>query len=78
MAKKTPAEFVVCFRNEGAEDLEVRKVYPLIRDDEELAKGFFCVIDESGEDYLYPTDFFAPIEIPDGAASKLLSASTKL
>ena len=76
MTKKTSAGFVVCLRNEGAEDLEVRKVYPLVRDDEELAKGFLRVIDESGEDYLYPIDLFAAIEIADGAASKLLSAST--
>lgn len=74
MAKTAFTGFVVCLRNEGAEDLEVRKVYSVIQDDEASAKGFLRVIDESGEDYLYPAEFFAEVEIPEAAASQLRSA----
>lgn len=77
MAKTTSTSFVICLRNEGAEDLEVRKVYSVIPDDEALAKGFLRVVDDSAQDYLYPEEFFAPIEIPEAAAIKLRSASTE-
>lgn len=77
MAKTAFTAFVVCLRNEGAEDLEIAKVYQAIPDDDATGKGFVRVIDESGEDYLYPEAFFAPVEIPEAAASQLRSARTK-
>jgi len=75
MAKTTSPAFVVCLRNEGSEDLDVRKVYPVVADEDAFTKGFLRVIDESGEDYLYPVELFAPIEISDAAATELRSAS---
>jgi hypothetical protein len=77
MAKTAFTGFVVCLRNEGAEDLEVRKVYSVVKDDESSARGFLRVIDESGDDYLYPANFFAPVEVPDSAASQLRSAKSR-
>lgn len=73
--KTTSSAFVVCLRSEGAEDLDVRKVYAVITDEDALSRGFLRVIDESGEDYLYPADLFAPIELSDAAATQLRSAS---
>jgi hypothetical protein len=64
-------DFVVCLRNEGAEDLGVRKVYAVVRDEDAASKGFLRVIDESGEDYLYPAELFAFVEVPEEAAQEL-------
>jgi len=58
--------WVVCLRNEGyAASLERRKVYRLIQDENASGHGLLRVIDESGEDFLYPQDFFARVELSD-------------
>ena len=58
-------QFVICVRNEGYEaSLEIRKVYDLLKDEEAKSHGLLRVIDESGEDYLFPEDFFVPIDLP--------------
>ncbi len=56
--------FVLCIENRGAEDLDVRKVYRVLPDRAAAATGYVRVIDESGEDYLYPASFFVPVEVP--------------
>lgn len=57
-------QYVVCVKNTRYPvSLELRKIYQTIPDPE-VGKRFVRVIDESGEDYLYPSDFFVPIEIP--------------
>jgi len=56
--------FVVCLRNKGYEvSLERRKIYQVLADPEAAKHKQIRVIDESGEDYLYPQRFFAPIEL---------------
>lgn len=64
-------QFAICVRNKGAEDLEVRKVYEILPDVRAAKDGYVRVIDESGEDYLYPGAFFVPIELPRGAGRSL-------
>jgi len=67
-------EFVVCVRNEGYEaSLELCKIYQAIPDAGAARHHLLRVIDESGEDYLYPQDFFLPIELPK-AIEKAFSA----
>jgi hypothetical protein len=57
-------KFVVCLRNKGYEvSLERRKIYQVLPDPEAAKVKQIRVIDESGEDYLYPQSFFAPIEL---------------
>ena len=56
--------FVLCIENRGAEDLDVRKVYRVLPDKGAAATGYVRVVDESGEDYLYPSRFFVPVEVP--------------
>ena len=57
--------FVVCVKNEGyAASLELRKIYENIPDKRASEHQMIRVIDESGEDYLYPVDFFVPIDLP--------------
>jgi len=61
--------YVVCVENRGnPAALEVRKIYRVIEDASAESRGLIRVIDESGEDYLYPERFFVPIEVPREAA----------
>ena len=63
--RSTRKRFVVCLRNKGYEvSLERRKIYQALADPEAAKHKQIRVIDESGEDYLYPQSFFAPIELP--------------
>ena len=58
--------FGVCVRNDGYEEsLEPRKIYEILDDAEAGKHKLIRVIDEEGEDYLYPRDWFLPIELPD-------------
>jgi len=72
---KVNSRFVICIRNEECEDLEPRKVYEVLPDEAAAADGYLRVIDESGEDYLYPQDYFLAIELPKAAEKALLSAA---
>lgn len=57
--------FAVCVRNEGVEaSLELRKLYEVVADPEAEDDGMLRVIDESGEDYLFPSDFFVLAPLP--------------
>ena len=67
-------EFVICIDNQNADDLEVWKVYQILPDEPAAQDNYLRVIDESGEDYLYPADYFVPIELPERAERLLLSA----
>ena len=64
-ARSTKASsFVVCVRNDGfAASLETRKIYEMLPDSQATASGMIRVIDESGEDYLYPAEWFIPIHL---------------
>src|SRR5438477_3663940 len=59
--------YAICVENRGAEDLEIRKVYRVLNDKTAAATGYVRVIDESGEDYLYPADYFVSVELPPKA-----------
>lgn len=65
--------FVVCIRNEGCDDLEIRKLYPVLEDESAKRSGFIRVIDESGEDYLYPCGNFLVIELSPAVEETLSS-----
>ena len=65
-------KFLLCIENEGYEaSLELRKLYEQLPDKEAEHHKQVRIIDESGEDYLYPSDFFAPIRLPIQTRSKL-------
>lgn len=67
MAKRPhkKAEYVICINNEGyPASLELLKVYRVVPDEEAAIDDDIRVVDESGEDYLYPASFFAPIRVP--------------
>lgn len=70
-AKKSQPEFVFCLCNDDCDDLEVRKVYQVLPDPAAARAGYLRVIDESGEDYLYPADYFVTVELPVAVAKTL-------
>lgn len=72
---RSAGKFLLCIRNEDCEDLEPRKLYLVLPDETAAADGYVRVIDESGEDYLYPQEYFFPIELPKAAEKALLSAA---
>ena len=72
--KEARIDFAVCIDNEGYNDLEVRKVYCVLPDVKALEVGCMRVIDESGEDYLYPADRFISLDLPETERRRLLTA----
>ena len=63
--------FVLCIENKDRDDLEKGKVYPCIADDDALQEGYLRIVDESGEDYLYPESYFVPVDLPQRAQDAL-------
>jgi len=63
--------FAICLKNKGCEDLVVRKVYPILPDERAEKDKHLRVIDESGEDYLYPANYFIVLELPQKAERAL-------
>ena len=64
--------FVVCVRNTGhPASLEVRKIYRVLSDRSAERHGMLRVVDESGEDYLYPAKLFMPLDLPQSLRSAL-------
>lgn len=74
--RKAPKpRFVVCVQNEGYEaSLERNKIYAFIPDPDAARDGDIRVVDESGEDYLYPAAWFVPIDVPEAVEESLLHA----
>jgi hypothetical protein len=76
MSKKAATTYLLCVDNKGYEAaLEARKLYALVPDEGAKARGYVRVIDESGEDYLYPAARFVPLELPLAARRALAEAS---
>ena len=64
-AAKSTSRFVICVDNtDYPASLELHKIYRVIPDKGAQADGDLRVIDESGEDYLFPADYFLPIQLP--------------
>ena len=63
--------FVLCIENKDCEDLEKRKIYQTLPDEEADKEGYIRVIDESGEDYLYPQSYFIVVQLPRDAQEAL-------
>lgn len=72
---KTRRQFAVCVRNEGYEvSLELRKIYEVLPDSVAARHRQLRVIDESGEDYLFPAAWFAVIQLPAPTKRAVLAA----
>jgi hypothetical protein len=70
-------DFAICIANEGYEDLEIWKLYRLLPDAKAAEVGCLRVIDESGEDYLYPAGRFVQVTFPADVRQRLLATVGK-
>ena len=76
MSNLVSKQLVVCVQNEGyPASLEKRKIYVALRDPTAEKHGQLRVIDESGDDYLYPKGFFRSIALPDSIKKAVLAAA---
>lgn len=66
-------QYALCIDNRDCEDLEIRKLYRIVPDEEAAHEGYLRVIDESGEDYLYPRSYFVIVDVPQQAHAVLRS-----
>jgi hypothetical protein len=70
---KEYSEFALCVANSGYDDLDIWKVYQVLPDPKAAEVGCLRVIDDSGEDYLYPADRFVQVMFPDEVRERLLA-----
>ena len=71
------ADYVVCVDNvDYPASLELHKIYRTLPDEDARADSDLRIVDESGEDYLFPAGMFVPINPPDQVRSSLLRASS--
>jgi len=76
--KPRSPKFVVCVDNAGCPvSLERHKIYRVVADEDAAEEGDIRVVDESGEDYLYPASCFVPIEVPAAVRKSLAGASRR-
>lgn len=74
--EKISEKFVVCINNENyPSSLELHKIYRVLPDNDAAADGDLRVVDESGEDYLYPLSYFVPIQVPQSVEESLRKVS---
>jgi hypothetical protein len=67
--------YVVCVRNDGySASLELRKIYRVLSDEDASLHRLIRVIDESGDDYLYPASFFVAVSLPETVRRALARA----
>ena len=64
-------KFALCVENKDCEDLEKRKIYQVLPDEDSEKEGYLRVVDESGEDYLYPQSYFILVHLPREAQDAL-------
>jgi hypothetical protein len=75
MAKPQSKQLVVCIKNDGyPAALEKRKIYVALRDPQAEKHDLVRIVDESGDDYLYPKTFFRPIALPQSVKGVLAAA----
>jgi len=71
------ARFAVCLNNDNYEaSLELGKIYQVLPDAKAAKHGLSRVIDESGEDYLFPADWFHPVKLPSSVQHVLVQAAS--
>ena len=68
---KEKYNFGLCIENKDCEDLEKRKIYKALPDEEAEREGFIRIIDDSSEDYLYPRSYFIAVQLPREAQEAL-------
>lgn len=77
-AEIKPIRYALCIDNGGyPESLEVRKVYAVLPDERAAVNNYIRVVDETGEDYLYPDRYFVVVDVPEHAARMMLDHASQ-
>jgi len=72
--KNNKIKLALCLRNDDCDDLEIRKIYRILPDKRAEQDGYLRIVDDSGEDYLYPESYFLFIEIPQEVHKQVFAA----
>jgi hypothetical protein len=75
-ANSNETQFVICIANKGYDDLDVWKVYRVLPDAKAMDVGCIRVVDESGEDYLYPATCFVSVSFPKAIRDQLVAVES--
>ena len=67
--------FVVCVTNDGCDDLTAWRLYRVMPDEKAAEENYLRIVDDSGEDYLYPAQRFAEVDVPEASEQALLSSA---
>lgn len=76
-SRNPPSEFVLCIKSDDPDLLTPRMIYRRLDDQAAAKSRYFRVIDNEGEDYLYPARFFVPIDVPPSVRRSLLRPSAR-
>lgn len=73
---ESQGSYYLCIKNRGyAASLQLRTVYQALADSEAERHGMLRIVDDSGEDYLFPASYFVAIEVPNAAAALFAGAA---
>lgn len=68
--------FAVCVANDGCDDLSAGMLYRVLPDEAAACEGLLRVIDDSGEDYLYPASRFVVVQVPQSEEQRVLAVAS--
>jgi hypothetical protein len=77
MGESNRRRYALCVHAVEGEDVEVRRVYEVVRDELAAKRGHIRVVDESGEDYLYPAELFVILDLPREVERALRQRTTR-
>jgi len=66
--------FALCLNTGTADDLHLHTVYRVLPDERAAEAGYLRIIDESGEDYLYPAEYFILLDLPPGTTEAMFTS----
>lgn len=67
--------FVVCITTDGCDDLTAWRLYRVLPDEKAAQENYLRIVDDSGEDYLYPAQRFVEVDVPEASEHALLSSA---
>jgi hypothetical protein len=72
---KPKRQFAICIRTDDSDLLTPRRIYEVLPDESAAKSQYIRVVDNEGEDYLYPASYFLFVEFPPAVEQALLQAS---
>ncbi|HYB73264.1 MAG TPA: hypothetical protein VED18_07830 [Candidatus Sulfotelmatobacter sp.] len=73
--KGTARRFAICLRSDDPDLLTPRRIYEVLPDESAAKSKYLRVIDNEGEDYLYPAEYFLMADFAPAVRRALLRAS---